>query len=775
MESILEDYSGLIWVASRDGLIRFDPDTQETRYYTEKDGLPNNFVVSLLEDENGNLWLGTKRGLSRFTPSTETFHNYDASDGLQGSEFNARVFAQIPDGRMIFGGANGLTVFDPEEIEANPYAPPLMITDFQLFNKPVLFGGESVLQQPISETNSLSLDYDQNILSFEFAALSYAAPAKNHYRYRLEGFETDWIETGSTRRFVTYTNLPAGNYVFRVQGTNNDGVWSNQEASLALTVLPPWWEMTWFRAVALLSLVALVLGSYQWRVRNIARRNRDLEREVTRQTFALQERTRELQSSESQLRQAKEAAEAANRAKSSFLANMSHELRSPLNVILGFAQVMNRSQSLPRETHENLGIILRSSEHLLALINQVLDLSKIEAGQMTLNETSFDFYALLDDLEDMFTLKADDKNLGLIFDRFADVPQYLHADAVKLRQILINLIGNALKFTDAGSVHVRVMRLNSDSHSAQLQFEIEDTGPGITPDELSTLFEAFAQTAVGRQSLEGTGLGLTISRKFIEMMAGEISIKSQVGRGTTFTFTIQCQVVTAIDDLGSKNQRHVVALESEQPVYRILVVDDKWANRQLLMKLLTPLGFDMREAENGKEAVQVAQVFQPHLIFMDMRMPEMGGLEATRRIKPTPHGQSAAIIALTASAFEEERGEIIAAGCTDFMRKPFRIEEIFETLSQHLGVRYVYAQDDLQTAAQVEPIQMEVLRVAMSAVSDELQARFAEGVELGDIEMLDKVIAEIADHDPRLAESLNRLANHFEYDKLLNLVQESAR
>jgi signal transduction histidine kinase/DNA-binding NarL/FixJ family response regulator len=815
MEAVLEDRDGLIWAASRDGLIRFDPNTETANYYTEKEGLPTAYMVGLLQDQRGNLWLSTKKGLVKFDPQTETFRQYDATDGLQGNEFTERAFGQAADGRMFFGGTNGLTAFYPEQIHDNPYQPPVVLTGFQLFNKPVPPGRGPLLPQALWQTDKLTLQPDMNVITFEFAALSYAAPAKNRYRYRLEGFEAAWNEVGSDRRFATYTNLPPGEYVFRVQGSNNNGVWGDQEARLKVVMLPPWWDTLWSRAAALVGLVGLVYGGYRWRVQSIERRNRLLESQVAVRTRELTERTEDLaqsyalleqevierQRAQEQLLQAKalaeersQAAEAANRAKSAFLANMSHELRSPLNVILGFAQVMVRSQTLSPEQQENLRIISRSGEHLLSLINQVLDFSKIEAGRITLNENDFDLHHLLTDLEDMFSLKASDKGLQLIFDRPADLPRYIRTDEVKLRQVLINLLGNALKFTEQGEVTLRVRSsageqggrgawengllspLRPRAPAPLLRFEVADTGPGIAPDEIGHLFEAFAQTETGRQIGEGTGLGLPISRKFAQLMGGNIEVQSQVGQGTTFTFTIQAQQADQIQNPKSKIQNQVVALEPGQPQYRILVVDDQWANRQLLVKLLSPLGFDLREAENGQQALEIWQEFAPQLIWMDMRMPVMDGYQAAQRIKATTQGQATAIIALTASAFEEERAVVLSAGCDDFLRKPFREADIFALMHKHIGVKYVYAVDSQLMAVPEsrEKIQLEDLASDRAGLPTELLAQLIEGAELGDIELIDQAIAQIRPLHPALAEELARLAHFFEYDKIIKLVRGRA-
>ncbi|MCP4690796.1 MAG: response regulator, partial [Desulfobacterales bacterium] len=470
----------------------------------------------------------------------------------------------------------------------------------------------------------------------------------------------------------------------------------------------------------------------------------DLEQKV-------EERTGELVKSNARLARAREAADAANQAKSVFLANMSHELRTPLNAILGFSQLLGYGENLNAEQKENLGSIRRGGEHLLTLINQVLDLSKIEAGRATLDETNFDLKKLLDDAEKMFRLTARGKTIELRFDRAPDAPRCVRTDKIKLQQVLLNLLNNAMKFTEKGRVSVRVKKTpgapqtrsagdspapsqgpsqgsspassqgssqrsfpapsqGSSPASSQgsspapsegsspgpfpevcsLTFEIEDTGPGVAPDELRDLFDAFVQTRAGRESRVGTGLGLAISRKFIQMMGGEITVESEVGRGTTFTFHIRVGVVDANDvETDAPPPRRVIGLAPGQPRYRILIVDDKEENRDILGRLLRPVGFELREAENGRDAIDAWASWRPHLIWMDIRMPDMDGIEATRRIrrrqkedanKTVESADSRAapevkIIAVTAGVFEEERAASMASGCDDFLPKPFHDAE----------------------------------------------------------------------------------------------------
>jgi len=463
---------------------------------------------------------------------------------------------------------------------------------------------------------------------------------------------------------------------------------------------------------------------------------------------------------------AKEKAEIANQAKTTFLANMSHELRSPLNAIIGFAQVMARSQAIPPDEKDNLTIIHNSGEHLLTLINDVLDLSKIEAGQTTLNETNIDLYRLLDELHDIFQLKADDKQLQLLVDYQPDVPQYIHTDGIKLRQVLINLLNNGLKFTDTGAVWVRVTTKKEQPN--RIFFEVEDTGAGIASADMANLFEAFTQTETGRQSQEGTGLGLPISRKFVQLMGGDITVNSEPNKGSTFGFDIRVEIVDTAEVDMKKRDRRVIALEPGQPRYRILIVDDRWTNRLLLIKLLNPLGFELREAENGQQAIEMWHDFEPHLIWMDMRMPIMDGYTATKQIKSHIKGQATAIIALTASTLEEERAVVLSAGCDAFMRKPFKEADIFATMERYIGVQFVY--EELSTKPSHLP--KEVLTAeSLAVLPRSLLISLKKAVSRGDFEQIDTIIEDIRADQAPLGQALARLAYDFEHDKMLDLLK----
>ena len=478
-----------------------------------------------------------------------------------------------------------------------------------------------------------------------------------------------------------------------------------------------------------------------------------------------------------ELQEARRAAEAANQAKFIFLANMSHELRTPLNAILGFTQLMDRDPNLTAEQKENLGIISRSGEHLLALINDVLEMSKIEAGQVTLQETSFDLYHLLDGLEEMFDLRAKDKGLTLSFERAENVPQYVRTDEGKLRQILSNLLGNAVKFTQKGSVALRVATLPGLEKKGTLHFEVEDTGPGIAPEDLTKVFDPFVQATNGHdlvstQHQEGTGLGLSISRQFVRLMGGDITTSSELGLGSLFAFDVQVGLVEATEVQAELPTRQVIGLEPGQVAYRLLVVENKETNRQLLVKLLKPLGFEVQEAVNGQEAIEVWERWEPHLIWMDIRMPVIDGYEATRRIKATTKGRDTVIIALTASAFEEDRERVLSEGCDDFVRKPFREDEIFDVLAKHLGVRFIFDKEHAQLTAALTIDVAASLTAALAILPSDWVADLQQATIKADLNLILTLIDQIRGKNPVLANALVDLANDFEYKKILTLIEQ---
>ncbi len=690
--SLFVDPAGTLWVGTRGGgLDRLDDLTGQPaeavfRNYSERDGLPNASVFGIHPDGNGRLWLSTSDGLARFDPRSETFKSYDTSHGLQNDDFFFGAHYSSPSGEMFFGGISGFNAFFPERVERDAYVPPVVITAFLKRNKPVALG------RPTYDLRELELSHRDSVFSFEFAALDYTAPERNRYAYMLEGFDEDWIEL-EKRRPVTYTNLGPGDYLFRVKASSSTGVWNEQGAAMAIRIIPSPWKTWWAYLGYALVATAVAYGGLQWHLRGLRRRGEELASTVRQRTAELSltvdrlrisERTA-LEAKEGALEERKKALEA-NRAKSTFLSHMSHELRTPLNAVLGFARLMERDRGLSGEHRESLAIIRRSGEHLLGLIDDVLSFSKIEAGKQTLNERCFDPHRLLLEIERMIRLRAETKGLTLDFDLAPDLPGSVRGDDRKLRQVLLNLLGNAVKFTDHGVVSLRARWRDEIA-----ELEITDTGRGIPEEELDRLFEPFEQTGSGRFSIGGTGLGLAISRKLVRMLGGELEVASVVAEGSTFGFAIRLPAGGEVSL--PAEPRRVLRLAPDQPRLRILVVDDAEDNRILLRRLLAQVGFEVREATTGGEALEIWESWRPHLIWMDMRMPVMDGCEATRRLRHAESkraGDRTAIIALTATAFEHDRSKALAAGCDEMVTKPFREEAIFDQLAEHLGARFVY-------------------------------------------------------------------------------------
>ncbi len=461
-------------------------------------------------------------------------------------------------------------------------------------------------------------------------------------------------------------------------------------------------------------------------------------------------------------------AEMANQAKSVFLANMSHEIRTPLNAIIGFSQLMNRDKLLTESQKEYNVSIIRAGEHLLSLINDILELSKMEAGRSELNPVNVDLNALFDDIRMIFREPAKAKHLQFIFETADDLPQNIIVDDNKLRRIFINLIGNAIKFTDEGGVAVRVRTDKTGQLNSRLVVEIQDSGPGIAADEMDNLFRHFVQTSTGIDKRSGSGLGLALSREMANLMGGDITASSEVGKGSVFTFSVAIKDGNAEAVKKSDNKR-VKGIINQTSECRILVVDDMTENLQIVVQLLNMIGFKTKEAVNGQDAIEKFEAWNPHLILMDMRMPVMDGYEATRRIKLTEKGKQTPIVALTASSFEDERRETAALGMQGHIRKPFRESELLNAIADILGIEYIY-EDEITHSPDRFLIDDDAFGENIAKLPSDLVLQMKDAIAVADIDLLIELIDSIGANNSELARHLLLLANNYDYDYLQQLL-----
>ncbi|HEX8789414.1 MAG TPA: ATP-binding protein, partial [Polyangiaceae bacterium] len=729
-----------LWAGTEGGgASRLDLDAPGARWRvlgpTTATPIPNGTVYEITSDANRRVYLSTNKGVARISwlragsdeDADLRVETFDTEDGLPADENNGGALATDARGRVWVGTIAGVAVLDPaREVEA-PEAK------LRLAGRSLAGTGRSIA---VGET----LTYDDSAVAFDATLVSLFRGGETTYRTQIVGLDPapgPWRPDGHRE----LSSLGSGSYVVRAWSRDFRGrVQGPLEMAFRVRPAPwlTWWAFVLYAAAAALAVRATV----RWRLRAVERRNVELEARIRERTYELAR---------------------ANRAKTTFLSTMSHELRTPLNAILGFSQLLSRDRSLGGEAKESVEVVVKSGEHLLGLINDVLSITKIEAGKLVLDEAAFSLAGTVDAVEKMIRVRARSKRLTLQVEVKPGMPPSVFGDEGKVRQILLNLLGNAVKFTSEGGVAMRAWWDGGVAH-----FEVQDTGTGIAREELGALFEPFAQTEVGRKAKEGTGLGLFISRSYARLMNGDITVHSEVGRGTTFSVTLA--LPTAEASPSRADPRRVVGLAPGQGPYRVLIVDDAPDNRAVLARLLDKVGgFDVRQAATGTEAIAVFGEHRPHLTWMDLRMDGVDGIGATQAIRDLEIARGwsrSAIVALSASAFDRDREWLLASGCDDFVAKPYRENAIFDAIAKHLGVRFVHEGETAPApTAAVTPDRLATL-------PERLRSTLGAAARAGDLRAARAVVGEITRVDDELGRSLREMVEGFRLEEIESLLPE---
>jgi len=691
----------ILWIGTHNGgLNRFDRRAGTFSSFTMEDGLPSNTIHGILEDKVGNLWMSTNRGLVQFDPVTEKVSNiFTQEDGLVGNEFNEGAFFKNREGIMYFGGTNGLNYFDPREIkQKSTYSAPVVITGFSLSGTPVLpndtINGRVVLDRSILFTDEITLTHQDRFLSFNFAKLDFSAPKKVKYQYMLEGFEEQWNEVDASQRYISYTNLPSGNYRLRLAGTNSDGNLSG-ETVLTLNVLPPFWQTTWFRLLVAGMILMTFLLILQVRTQILKNQKRVLVQEVEARTRELKEANRLLENQKDEIQVMAEKLHESDQMKLKFFTNISHEFRTPLTLIMGPTEKLlnkDRFDDVPAVRQE-LELMHRNQRRLYKLINQLLEVRRVEAGNLKLTVAEDDIATYLATIHRLFMPYAEKKQIDFRFKSSSDSLRILF-DADKIEKIFYNLLSNAFKYTPVeGSILFEVDTVEQDGE-AWLRACVRDSGPGIAPEHLPHIFDRFYQITkkhhAGRFS---TGIGLSLSRDLIEVHHGRIEAES-AGEGTCFTVYLPLDNrVYAEDEILSEpdtdptmeyissmletyeytgsNQADQVL--TGEVMFRILVVEDNLDMQKFLYDQLSEQ-YQVTLALHGKEGLELCRESLPDLILSDVMMPEMDGLEFCRRVKEDILTSHIPIILLTAKSEAEDQIFGLEEGADDYITKPFNPE-----------------------------------------------------------------------------------------------------
>jgi signal transduction histidine kinase/ActR/RegA family two-component response regulator len=662
--SLVTDRHGRLWVSSTGGAIniltgRDSHGRLRFRHLGMEDGLPNANVDDLQLAPDGAIWASTDDGLARIDPQTLKIADFHLKDGIYFNDHWSGAGTVTPNGEILFGSIGGLDVVGPGVIKPWSFQPPVVITDVEEGAKSIGASGLDTGRVDTGRQDELRIPPGMKSLRVEFSALDFASPADNRYAYRLVGYDRDWVETDAAHRVAAYTNLDPGHYELRLRGSNKDGLWSQSTLSLPIEVQPAWNQTRLFKFAAFTLGLLAVAGVIWWRTATMRRQQHELERQVEDRTAQLSEQTA--------------LAVAANAAKSKFLAMMSHELRTPMNGVLGMAQALKLSP-LNADQMGQVEMILRSGDSLMTILNDILDVSKIEAGKLELEVAAFDLIEVGQSVHGLWSHVATEKGLALTFEVDPETPRWVSGDPTRVRQIILNLVSNAVKFTQVGRVTIRMA-----PHDTGVRIEVSDTGIGMTPEQQRRLFQSFTQAdASTTRRFGGTGLGLSICKQLSEAMGGDVSMVSAVGHGSTFTVRLPLSVAEPPE---TKPESDDTLDQPPLAGLRILVVDDNPINLAVARAILEAVGADIATAADGLDALEFLRSGDYDIVLMDLQMPRMDGTEAVNQIRAGTAGpMNIPVIALTADVIGGSNETLLKLGFDAVESKPIDARELINTI-----------------------------------------------------------------------------------------------
>lgn len=709
-----------LWIGTQgSGVIKMQISTKLCEGITEKKGLSNDAVNGLALDANNDLWVTTNNGISKISTDDNSIKRYDITDGLITNSCTPKTCMMLSDSRIIIGGMKGVNCFNPNDLKGKTFNPLVSITSFYVFNKEVKAGsivkGKPILEKSISLTNQIIIPYNLSVISFDFIAIELAYPNKLQFAYMLEGLDKDWTYTDSKNRRITYAQLPAGSYTLKIKSTNSDGKWCENVRELKIIVTPPFWQTVWFYLLVIILSAISIFSYLRYKTIQIAKSKAELEvkikertlelelrneeivrqagkimiqnEQITDQNNTLEKQQKELEIHKTnleqmvsqrtrELKQALRKADESDNLKTAFLTNMSNEIKMPMSSIIDFADKLNTKELSEQQRRFNIAQIKSNSNLLVKMIGNIIELSKVQTGQISINKSVCDINGLLMKLSPSIEQQIALEGKALTFETAIDskiINLTAFTDVFRLEQIIFNLFDNAIKHTNKGKIILGCSLSDSRPKHPEIEFYVKDTGVGFEKDMYEAIFNTFTKIESKEKFFQGTGLGLSLAKSLVSILGGRMWVESQEGQGSSIFFTIPYE---------QSNKRDVLNT-SQWRTKKVLVVDDFEINHAIFNEILKPFGLNLLFAKNGVQAVDLCRQYQPNIILMDLRMPDISGYEAVARIRA--FNKDVPIIAQSAFVVVNEKEKILQSGFNDVLTKPIDSQLLLKIIDNFLA------------------------------------------------------------------------------------------